>query len=106
VLELAMSEARELNHSYVGTEHLLLGLLREEKGVAAQVLVASGLMLDNARAETLRLLGTEQPAAPGRHEPQLPDVATVTVEIRYADGTSVRGEFLWRDAAITFLKRH
>ncbi|MDH3369631.1 MAG: NDP-hexose 4-ketoreductase, partial [Gemmatimonadota bacterium] len=38
VLELAMSEARELNHSYVGTEHLLLGLLREEKGIAAQVL--------------------------------------------------------------------
>src|SRR5213592_1942825 len=36
VLELAMSEARELNHSYVGTEHLLLGLLREEKGIAAQ----------------------------------------------------------------------
>jgi len=43
VLELAMSEARELNHSYVGTEHLLLGLLREEKGIAAQVLTdASG----------------------------------------------------------------
>ena len=38
VLELAMSEARELSHSYVGTEHLLLGLLREEKGIAAQVL--------------------------------------------------------------------
>ena len=40
VLELAMTEARELNHSYVGTEHLLLGLLREEKGIAAQVLTA------------------------------------------------------------------
>jgi ATP-dependent Clp protease ATP-binding subunit ClpC len=61
VLELAMSEARELNHSYVGTEHLLLGLLREEKGIAAQVLTDVGVNLDAARTETLRLLGTEMP---------------------------------------------
>src|SRR5690349_11337830 len=61
VLELAMSEARELNHSYVGTEHLLLGLLREEKGIAAQVLTEAGVNLDAARTETLRLLGTEMP---------------------------------------------
>jgi ATP-dependent Clp protease ATP-binding subunit ClpC len=59
VLELAMSEARELNHSYVGTEHLLLGLLREEKGIAAQVLADSNVNLEAARAETLRLLGTD-----------------------------------------------
>ena len=59
VLELAMSEARELNHSYVGTEHLLLGLLREEKGIAAQVLTDANVNLDAARAETLRLLGTD-----------------------------------------------
>src|SRR4026208_1398474 len=59
VLELAMSEARELNHSYVGTEHLLLGLIREEKGIAAQVLVDAGLSLDGARRETVRLLGSE-----------------------------------------------
>jgi len=65
VLELAMSEARELNHSYVGTEHLLLGLLREEKGIAAQVLTDVGVNLEQARAETLRLLGSEMPAAPG-----------------------------------------
>src|SRR6476661_1053971 len=64
VLELAMSEARELNHSYVGTEHLLLGLLREEKGIAAQVLTDAGVNLEQARAETLRLLGSEMPAAP------------------------------------------
>jgi ATP-dependent Clp protease ATP-binding subunit ClpC len=51
VLELAMKEARELNHSYVGTEHLLLGLVREEKGIAAQVLAVSGLRLEHARAE-------------------------------------------------------
>src|SRR6186997_2483920 len=61
VLELAMTEARELNHSYVGTEHLLLGLLREEKGIAAQVLTDAGVNLDAARTETLRILGTEMP---------------------------------------------
>ncbi len=56
-LELAMSEARELNHNYVGTEHLLLGLIREEKGVAAQVLADAGATLDTVRAETVRVLG-------------------------------------------------
>jgi ATP-dependent Clp protease ATP-binding subunit ClpC len=62
VLELAMVEARELNHSYVGTEHLLLGLLKEEKGIAAQVLTDAGISLEQARAETLRLLGSDLPA--------------------------------------------
>ncbi len=67
VLELAMTEARELNHSYVGTEHLLLGLLREEKGIAAQVLTDAGVNLEQSRAETLRLLGSDmpQPQSPG-----------------------------------------
>jgi ATP-dependent Clp protease ATP-binding subunit ClpC len=65
VLELSMSEARELSHSYVGTEHLLLGLLREEKGIAAQVLTDAGVNLEQARAETLRLLGSDMPA-PGK----------------------------------------
>lgn len=64
VLELAMSEARELNHSYVGTEHLLLGLVREEKGIAAQVLADAGVSLEQAREETLRLLGSEMPQGP------------------------------------------
>ncbi len=70
VLELAMSEARELNHSYVGTEHLLLGLLREEKGIAASVLTDAGVNLDAARAETLRLLGTEMPPQGSGTPPQ------------------------------------
>jgi len=69
VLEYAMAEARDLNHSYVGTEHLLLGLLREEKGIAAQVLNSLGVTLEDARAETLKLLGSDvnpsQPSTPG-----------------------------------------
>jgi hypothetical protein len=56
-LEFAIAEARQLNHSYVGTEHLLLGLVREGEGVAAQVLVNMGLRLDDVREEVLNLLG-------------------------------------------------
>jgi len=59
VLEFAMAEAREFNHSYVGTEHLLLGLLREEKGIAAQVLNSLGVSLEEARGETLKVLGSD-----------------------------------------------
>jgi ATP-dependent Clp protease ATP-binding subunit ClpA len=65
VLELAMSAARELNHSYVGSEHLLLGLLGEEKGIAAQFLNRAGVTLELARTETLRLLGGAPPGSPG-----------------------------------------
>jgi ATP-dependent Clp protease ATP-binding subunit ClpC len=65
VLEYAMAEAREMSHSYVGTEHLLLGLLREEKGIAAQVLNSLGVTLEEARAETLKILGSDVgPAEP------------------------------------------
>ncbi len=56
VIELAVDEARRLNHNYIGTEHLLLGLLREEVGVAAGVLESLGVSLDKVRAETVRLL--------------------------------------------------
>ncbi|HUQ82467.1 MAG TPA: Clp protease N-terminal domain-containing protein [Gemmatimonadaceae bacterium] len=63
VLELSMSEARTMSHSYVGTEHLLLGTIAEGKGLGAQVLIEFGITLEKARAETLRLLGTEIPVA-------------------------------------------
>ncbi len=69
VLEYAMAESRELNHSYVGTEHLLLGLLREERGLAAKVLGELGIGVDEARAEMLKLLGTDMPAALEEAEP-------------------------------------
>ncbi len=57
VIEHAMEEARNLNHNYVGTEHILLGLLREQEGVAAQVLMNLGLKLEDVREEVLNLLG-------------------------------------------------
>ncbi|MEK6621392.1 MAG: Clp protease N-terminal domain-containing protein, partial [Planctomycetota bacterium] len=59
VLEYAMEEARALGHNYIGTEHLLLGLLREQEGVAAQVLLNLGVKLEDVREEVIGLLGAE-----------------------------------------------
>ncbi len=69
VIEYAMDEARNLNHNYVGTEHLLLGLLREQEGVAAQVLMNLGMKLEDVRDEVLNLLGHGMESAePGSEE--------------------------------------
>src|SRR6478672_6620315 len=73
VIEYAIEEARNLNHNYVGTEHLLLGLLREHDGVAAQVLMNLGLKLEEVREEVLNLLGAgvenEEPASSQEKQP-------------------------------------
>jgi len=86
VVEYAIEEARNLNHNYVGTEHLLLGLLREHDGVAAQVLMNLGLKLEEVREEVLNLLGAgadqereespQQPAEPQAQEPPAEGGAT------------------------------
>jgi ATP-dependent Clp protease ATP-binding subunit ClpA len=57
VIELAVDEARRLNHQYIGTEHLLLGLLREGEGIGGGVLESLGVTLEQARRETLAMLG-------------------------------------------------
>jgi len=74
VIEYAIEEARNLNHNYVGTEHLLLGLLREQDGVAAQVLMNLGLKLEEVREEVLNLLGAgvENEGEQAPQEPQEP----------------------------------
>jgi ATP-dependent Clp protease ATP-binding subunit ClpC len=65
VIELAFEEARQLNHNYIGTEHLLLGLIREGEGVAARVLTNLGVDPAKVRVQTTSLLGAEgQPVAP------------------------------------------
>lgn len=60
VIELSMDEARKLGHSYVGTEHILLGLIREGEGVAARVLSNLGVSLNKARQQVLQLLGSNE----------------------------------------------
>lgn len=67
VLELAVEEAQGLGHTYVGTEHLLLGLLREEEGVAARVLENLGIKIDDVRDEVVNLLGESSGTTNGKH---------------------------------------
>jgi ATP-dependent Clp protease ATP-binding subunit ClpC len=74
VLELAVEEARQLNHNYVGTEHLLLGLIREGEGVAAKVLMELGVDRKKVREETLKLLGGSPAAsAPTERSEERPE---------------------------------
>ncbi len=61
VLELSLDEAASLGHNYIGTEHLLLGLIRENDGIAAQVLMNLGIKLEDVREEVLEFLGAELP---------------------------------------------
>ena len=69
VTELSMDEARKLGHSYVGTEHILLGLIREGEGVAARVLNNLGVSLNKARQQVLQLLGSNES---GNHQVKFP----------------------------------
>jgi len=83
VIELAADEARRLNHNYIGTEHLLLGLLREAEGAAANVLESLGVNLDKARAETLRILSEMMPQArgSGRSTSKTPTLDQLSVDL-------------------------
>ena len=107
-LELAMTEARELKHSYVGTEHLLLGLMREERGIAAQVLTSMGITISDLRAEVIRLLGT---AMPGKTEAQssgpvltrVEQPAAITLVIEHPDGRIEAMKFQKTYEAVRFL---
>jgi ATP-dependent Clp protease ATP-binding subunit ClpC len=108
VLELAMKEAQEVGHAYVGSEHLLIGLLREEKGIAAQVLIDAGVTKDNARAAMLAVLGQARASIHvGEDATETSDQRTpptlVVVEVRYVDGWMQRREFRTPAEAMAFL---
>src|SRR5262245_8666957 len=95
VIEYAIEEARNLNHNYVGTEHLLLGLLREHDGVAAQVLMNLGLKLEEVREEVLNLLGAgvETEEAPEAAEPATGEAAAGTTPRRGKSKTPALDSF-------------
>ena len=90
VVEYAIEEARNLNHNYVGTEHLLLGLLREHDGVAAQVLMNLGLKLEEVREEVLSLVGaggnSERKESPNTRAEPPGGFANLLGKARAADG--------------------
>ena len=76
VIELAADEARQLNHKFIGTEHLLLGIIREGQGIAAKVLEGLGLQLEQIRAETMRILNQYQDGQEGVPSTEIQPVPT------------------------------
>src|SRR5512140_2485978 len=87
VIELAVDEARRLNHHYIGTEHLLLGLVREGEGIAAGVLESLGVNLERVRAETTRILSQSAPqaaAAGARQATRTPTVDQLGIDLTQA----------------------
>jgi ATP-dependent Clp protease ATP-binding subunit ClpC len=87
VIELAVDEARRLNHHYIGTEHLLLGLVREGEGIAAGVLESLGVNLEKVRAETQRILSQSMPQgthAGGRSSTKTPTVDQLGMDLTQA----------------------
>ena len=81
VIELAVDEARRLNHHYIGTEHLLLGLVREGEGIAAGVLESLGVNLEKVRTQTIQVLnqGSSDSAVRGESRP-MPGIPALSVE--------------------------
>lgn len=91
VIELSMDEARKLGHSYVGTEHILLGLIREGEGVAARVLGNVGVSLNKARQQVLQLLGNGESGSSGQGN-QASNVSTPTLDSLARDLTVIARE--------------
>ena len=108
VLDQAIATAHEFGDGYVGTQHLLLGLMRERHGIAAQTLTAAGLTEPKLRREIVRLLQGEGVAAMLDDVPaELTDTQvplSIAVELRYEDGTLAKKIFASKDAAIGFLR--
>jgi len=77
VIELAIDEARRLGHNYIGTEHLLLGLVREGEGIAAGVLESLGVSLDKVRHEVIRVLSQSSSAGPAQETKRASKTPTV-----------------------------
>jgi len=109
VLDQAIAVAHEFGDGYVGTQHLLLGLIRERQGIAAQALTAAGLTEPKLRREIVRLLQGEGVAAALdidiSERPQDTQVPlSVAVEVRYEDGTLAKKIFRTPTEAIGFLR--
>ncbi|KGX85411.1 ATP-dependent protease ATP-binding subunit ClpC [Pontibacillus litoralis] len=92
VIELSMDEARKLGHSYVGTEHILLGLIREGEGVAARVLNNLGVSLNKARQQVLQLLGSNESTSNNGSSRQASNANTPTLDSLARDLTVVAKE--------------
>ena len=107
VLDQAIATAHEFGDGYVGTHHLLLGLMLEKHGIAAQTLTAAGLTEPQLRREIVRLLQGEGVAAlidvpEMNSDLQVP--LSIAVEVHYGDGSTAKKIFTSKDEAIGFLR--
>ena len=105
VVELAVDEARRMNHTYIGTEHLLIGLLREGEGVAAGVLESLGVNLDKVRSETHRILSQSAPTTQGsssgaRTSTRTPTLDQLGIDLTAAAKTNKLDPVIGRDSEI------
>jgi ATP-dependent Clp protease ATP-binding subunit ClpC len=85
---LAQDEARQLNHPYIGTEHILLGLLREQQGIAANALADLGISLDEVRRQVVQTIGRGA-QTPGPHLPFTPP-AKNAIERSFEEASTLR----------------
>jgi ATP-dependent Clp protease ATP-binding subunit ClpC len=115
VLELSLRESQQLGHDYIGTEHILLGLIREGEGVAAQVLAEMGADLNRVRQQVLELLGGRVPGEAGENEPggrweAAGGLAGTDPEVRIVGSPAQLAEILARlrsiDARLAAVERH
>ncbi|MEO8909506.1 MAG: Clp protease N-terminal domain-containing protein [Gemmatimonadaceae bacterium] len=107
VLDQAIATAHEFGDGYVGTQHLLLGLMLESHGIAAQTLTAAGLSEPQVRREIVRLLQGEGVAATidvPEIQGDLQVPLSIAVEVHYGDGSTAKKIFTSKDEAIGFLR--
>jgi ATP-dependent Clp protease ATP-binding subunit ClpA len=106
-LELSLRESQQLGHNYIGTEHILLGLIREGEGVAAQVLVTLGADLNRVREQVLQLLGDSESERAGEMEAGL---VRLPGDVRLVGNPAQLAEIIARlnsvDARLAGIERH
>ena len=109
VLDQAIAVAHEFGDGYVGTQHLLLGLIRERQSIGALALVKAGLSEPSLRREIVRLLQGEGVAQAldldiGRPQADTQVPLSIAVEVRYEDGTLAKKTFTSQDEALAFIR--
>jgi ATP-dependent Clp protease ATP-binding subunit ClpC len=100
VLELAIDEARRLNHHYIGTEHLLLGLVREGEGIAAGVLESLGVNLEKVRAQVMQVVSQSSSYSQSKQQTKTPYMDALGVDLTEAARTNKLGPLIGRSTEI------
>src|SRR5215211_1831699 len=100
VIELAVDEARRLNHHYIGTEHLLLGLVREGEGIAAGVLGSLGVSLEKVRAQVMQVVSQSSGYSQGKQQTKTPYMDALGFDLTEAARQSKLGPLIGRSMEI------